>query len=140
MTDRYLRRTEVESSTSLGRSTIYRRIADGIFPRPVRSAPTASAGAKASWSNGKAVTANRSEEPTMSREFIKSGGTAGGTCQFFLMNCTSFSNGCTHVQIPFLGTGTAVTLISPANRPVCFRPYPDIHCQRSETGRVPASR
>lgn len=33
-TDRYLRRTEVEKVTGLSRSTIYRRIEQGTFPRP----------------------------------------------------------------------------------------------------------
>lgn len=32
--DRYLRRTEVEKVTGLSRSTIYRRIDQGTFPRP----------------------------------------------------------------------------------------------------------
>lgn len=34
MSDRYLRRTEVEHSTGLSRSTIYRRISEGTFPAP----------------------------------------------------------------------------------------------------------
>ena len=36
MSDRLLRRTEVEELTGLSRSSIYRRMADGEFPRPVR--------------------------------------------------------------------------------------------------------
>lgn len=34
MSDRYLRRSEVELSTGLSRSTIYRRISEGRFPAP----------------------------------------------------------------------------------------------------------
>jgi len=34
MSDRYLRRSEVERSTGLSRSTIYRRISEGSFPAP----------------------------------------------------------------------------------------------------------
>lgn len=34
MSDRYLRRREVEIQTGLSRSTIYRRINDGSFPSP----------------------------------------------------------------------------------------------------------
>ena len=34
MSDRYLRRSEVERSTGLSRSTIYRRIGEGTFPAP----------------------------------------------------------------------------------------------------------
>ena len=34
MKDRYLRRTQVEQLTGLSRSTIYRRIMLGTFPRP----------------------------------------------------------------------------------------------------------
>jgi len=34
MSDRYLRRCEVELSTGLSRSTIYRRINKGSFPAP----------------------------------------------------------------------------------------------------------
>jgi prophage regulatory protein len=34
MSDRYLRRSEVERSTGLSRSTIYRRINEGSFPAP----------------------------------------------------------------------------------------------------------
>jgi prophage regulatory protein len=34
MSDRYLRRSEVEHQTGLSRSTIYRRINDGTFPAP----------------------------------------------------------------------------------------------------------
>jgi len=36
MTDRILRRPEVESRTGLSRSTIYTQMADGTFPKPVR--------------------------------------------------------------------------------------------------------
>ena len=36
MSDRLLRRQEVEELTGLSRSSIYRRMADGEFPRPVR--------------------------------------------------------------------------------------------------------
>lgn len=34
MTDRYLRRTEIERSTGLSRTSIYRRIHEGTFPEP----------------------------------------------------------------------------------------------------------
>jgi prophage regulatory protein len=34
ITDRYLRRGEVERITGFSRSTIYRRIDEGSFPRP----------------------------------------------------------------------------------------------------------
>ena len=34
-TDRLLRRREVEAVVGLGRSTIYAKVADGSFPRPV---------------------------------------------------------------------------------------------------------
>ena len=34
MSDRYLRRSEVELSTGLSRSTIYRRIQERTFPAP----------------------------------------------------------------------------------------------------------
>ncbi len=34
MSDRYMRRTEVEVSAGLSRSTIYRRIQEGTFPPP----------------------------------------------------------------------------------------------------------
>ena len=34
MSNRYLRRIEVEHQTGLSRSTIYRRINDGTFPAP----------------------------------------------------------------------------------------------------------
>lgn len=34
MTDRYLRRTEIERSTGLSRSSIYRRIQEGTFAAP----------------------------------------------------------------------------------------------------------
>lgn len=36
MSDRYLRRREVEAETGLSRATIYRKMADGSFPRPRR--------------------------------------------------------------------------------------------------------
>jgi prophage regulatory protein len=36
MTQRILRRPEVEAYTGLSRSTIYAMIADGAFPKPVR--------------------------------------------------------------------------------------------------------
>ncbi len=36
MTERILRRPEVESRTGLSRSTIYSQMAEGTFPRPVR--------------------------------------------------------------------------------------------------------
>ena len=39
MTDRYLRRNEVERSAGLARSTIYRRIAEGTFPSPYALGP-----------------------------------------------------------------------------------------------------
>ena len=34
MSDRYLRRSEVQHSTGLSRSSIYRRIGNGTFPAP----------------------------------------------------------------------------------------------------------
>lgn len=36
MTDKILRRREVEARTGLSRSTIYAKMADGTFPRPLR--------------------------------------------------------------------------------------------------------
>lgn len=36
MTDRFLRRPEIENLTGLSRSTIYQMIANGEFPKPVR--------------------------------------------------------------------------------------------------------
>jgi len=36
MTQRYLRRSEVELIAGLSKATIYRRIANGTFPPPVR--------------------------------------------------------------------------------------------------------
>lgn len=39
MTDRYLRRREVEAETGLSRSTIYRRMEAGDFPRPRQIGP-----------------------------------------------------------------------------------------------------
>lgn len=36
ITDRYLRRNEVERITSLSRATIYRRMEQGSFPRPYK--------------------------------------------------------------------------------------------------------
>jgi prophage regulatory protein len=33
--ERFLRRSEVESATGLGRSTIYDKMAAGLFPKPV---------------------------------------------------------------------------------------------------------
>lgn len=36
MATRYIRRTEVEAMTGLGRSTIYKMIADGEFPKPIK--------------------------------------------------------------------------------------------------------
>lgn len=36
MVDRLLRRTTVEEATGLGRSTIYKLIDSGDFPRPVK--------------------------------------------------------------------------------------------------------
>ncbi|MGA0617396.1 helix-turn-helix transcriptional regulator [Paracoccus sp. KR1-242] len=36
MASRYIRRTEVESLTGLGRSTIYRMMSDGEFPKPIK--------------------------------------------------------------------------------------------------------
>ena len=36
MSDRYLRRSEVQHSTGLSRSSIYRRIANGTFPTPFK--------------------------------------------------------------------------------------------------------
>ena len=41
MVDRLLRRREVERITGLSRSSIYRMMHDGDFPRPVRVSPTA---------------------------------------------------------------------------------------------------
>ena len=41
MGDRLLRRREVEEFTGMGRSSIYRLMQDGAFPRPVRVGPTA---------------------------------------------------------------------------------------------------
>ena len=38
MTDRILRRPEVELRTGLSRSTLYAMIAEGSFPRPLRIA------------------------------------------------------------------------------------------------------
>lgn len=34
---RLLRRPEVEARTAIGRATIYKKIADGTFPRPVKT-------------------------------------------------------------------------------------------------------
>ena len=39
MSDRYLRRREVEIDTGLSRATIYRHIKAGIFPRPRKVGP-----------------------------------------------------------------------------------------------------
>lgn len=39
--DRLLRRREVEAITGLSRSSIYRLMQDGEFPRPVRVGPAA---------------------------------------------------------------------------------------------------
>ena len=36
MTERILRRREVEARTGLSRSTLYAQMAEGTFPRPVR--------------------------------------------------------------------------------------------------------
>ena len=36
MTERILRRREVEARTGLSRSTIYAQMAEGAFPKPVR--------------------------------------------------------------------------------------------------------
>lgn len=36
MAQRYIRRTEVEKLTGLSRSTIYRMMASGEFPKPVK--------------------------------------------------------------------------------------------------------
>jgi len=36
MTDRILRRPEVEARTGLSRSTLYAMMAEGEFPRPIR--------------------------------------------------------------------------------------------------------
>lgn len=41
MNDRLLRRRQVEEITGLARSTIYRLMKDGTFPRPIRVAPGA---------------------------------------------------------------------------------------------------
>ena len=41
MHDRLLRRREVERITSMSRSSIYRLMRDGEFPRPVRVGPAA---------------------------------------------------------------------------------------------------
>jgi len=41
MTDRILRRREVQALTGLSRSTIYQYIANGKFPRPVALGPRA---------------------------------------------------------------------------------------------------
>ena len=41
MTDRLLRRREVERVTSMSRSAIYRLMQEGDFPRPVRVGPAA---------------------------------------------------------------------------------------------------
>ena len=41
MKDRLLRRREVEIITGLSRSSIYRLMKEGDFPRPVRVGPTA---------------------------------------------------------------------------------------------------
>ncbi len=41
MSDRLLRRREVEEITGMGRSSIYRLMQDGSFPRPVRVGPAA---------------------------------------------------------------------------------------------------
>lgn len=39
MSDRYLKRRDVEREVSLSRATIYRYMEAGIFPRPVRIGP-----------------------------------------------------------------------------------------------------
>ena len=36
LTDRLLRRADVEARVGLARTTIYRKMSDGSFPRPVR--------------------------------------------------------------------------------------------------------
>ena len=41
MSDRLLRRREVEEITGLARSSIYRQMDRGSFPRPVKVGPTA---------------------------------------------------------------------------------------------------
>ena len=41
MGETFLRRVDVEQRVKLSRSEIYRRMADGTFPRPVRLAPRA---------------------------------------------------------------------------------------------------
>lgn len=41
MTDRLLRRREVEAITGFSRSAIYRKITQGTFPRPVKIGSTA---------------------------------------------------------------------------------------------------
>ena len=41
MGERLLRRREVEAITGMGRSSIYRLMQDGAFPRPVRIGPAA---------------------------------------------------------------------------------------------------
>ncbi len=41
MEDRLLRRRQVEEITGLARSTIYRLMEQGAFPRPVRVGPSA---------------------------------------------------------------------------------------------------
>ena len=41
MGDRLLRRREVEKITGLGRSSIYRLMQEGDFPRPVKVGPSA---------------------------------------------------------------------------------------------------
>ena len=41
MAERLLRRREVEGMTGLARSSIYRHMEDGTFPRPVRVGPSA---------------------------------------------------------------------------------------------------
>lgn len=40
--DRFIRIGEVIARTGLSRSTIYRRIADGTFPEPIKAGPRAS--------------------------------------------------------------------------------------------------
>lgn len=39
MSDRYLRRRDVERDTGLSRATIYRHMEAGLFPRPRRVGP-----------------------------------------------------------------------------------------------------
>ena len=39
MSDRYLRRREVEDESGLSRATIYRHIKAGLFPRPRKVGP-----------------------------------------------------------------------------------------------------